>query len=348
MMTPLTLIIDRTFRGVGRIKKATGTTNPVVRRKMSRMLTELYETGRLDLLRDIRDNRRTLLEVLDAHQRKALDAMATGATAETLADAMRRWIDKQQPDVDYSEKHLESLGTSLGYLLALDENAKVNDLPELLEQLRDTVGKSHPRSFNLARSHASAFVRATLKRDHRLWKAVNAVEPRTVPKRPPRPDLTVEWMRNTFPHPETNQTDACAWAMALTGMGPKEYWGEWETKADRVTISGTKRKARVRSVPLVQPIAVPRMSRNAFRLRLYRKFDGRINAYDFRRTFARWMESAGILRARRKMYMGHAAGDVTALYEQHELDAYLAEDAKALRRFLELPDAAAQPLRKVE
>jgi len=102
MMTPLTLIIDRTFRGVGRIKKATGTTNPVVRRKMSRMLTELYETGRLDLLRDIRDNRRTLLEVLDAHQRKALDAMATGATAETLADAMRRWIDKQQPDVDYS------------------------------------------------------------------------------------------------------------------------------------------------------------------------------------------------------------------------------------------------------
>jgi hypothetical protein len=42
-----------------------------------------------------------------------------------------------------------------------------------------------------------------------------------------------------------------------------------------------------------------------------------------------------------------AAQLLLAHYEQHELDAYLAEDAKALRRFLELADATAVPLRKI-
>jgi len=346
-MTPVTLIVDREFPGVGRIKKASGTTIPAVRRKINRMLTEFYETGRLDLLRDIRDGRLTLMEALDAHQRRALDSLATGATAQQLQKAMQRWIDKQEPGVDYSEKHIESLATSLGYLLGVRKDAKVNDLPELLESLRDTLGKSHPRSFNLARSNASAFVRATLKRKHPLWLAINAVEPRTVPKPAARPDLTVEWMTNTFADAD-ERVSAAAWSMALTGMGPKEYWGAWEVLADRVVIHGTKREARDRAVPLIQAPTSPRISKDNFRKKLNTLTDARVEPYDFRRTFARWMERAGIVRARRKMYMGHAAGDVTGLYERHELDAYLVEDARAMRRYLGFPEATPTALKQVK
>ena len=49
------------------------------------------------------------------------------------------------------------------------------------------------------------------------------------------------------------------------------------------------------------------------------------------------MESAGIPRTRRKLYLGHGAADVTDLYERHEVEAFLLEDAKKLTEFLSRP-----------
>jgi integrase len=352
MMSPITLILDRVFPVIGRIKRATGTTKPSVKRKMSEMLTDLYEQGRLDLLREIRDGRLPLMEVYDAYRRHALDELPTGPEARPLATTMRAWIDKLEPGVDCSPEHIVSLGQSLMKLTDAEltgfAEPRIADLPAILDALRDSLGKPHPRWFNLVRSAASGFVRATMKKDHRLWAAISAVEVRKVPKPPPRPDLTVEWMRNVFPAPDTDAQDACAWAMALTGMGPKEYWGRWELMADRIRIYGTKRDARVRDVPLVQPIAVPQISREAFRQRLEHRTKQAVTPYDFRRTFARWMERAGVMRSRRKYYLGHAAGDVTSLYEAHEIDGYLVSDAQLLRRSLGFDEPTPQPLRKVE
>lgn len=348
-MSPATLVIDREFAGVGRIKKASGTTNPVVKRKISKMLTELKGEGRLDLLRDIRDGHYSLMEVYDAYRRNALHEIATGPTAKPLADAMRKWIEKHRTGTEYSADHLTSLEQSLKKLLDTEltgvESPKIADLPDVLETLRDSLGEAQPRSFNLARSAASAFVRAKFKRSHPLYIAIIAVERRKEPKPEPRPDLTVEWMRNMFPAPEADAQDACAWAMALSGMGPKEYWGRWELQSDRVKVYGTKREARVRDVPLVQPIPSPRLTRDAFRQRLEHRTKHKVTPYDFRRTFARWMERAGVMRSRRIYYMGHAAGDVTALYEQSEIDGYLVSDAQLLRRYVGLPEPSPTPLK---
>ena len=55
-MTPLTIVIDRSFRGVGRICQASGTTNPVLVKKYQRMLDAFKDDGRVDLLRAIRDH----------------------------------------------------------------------------------------------------------------------------------------------------------------------------------------------------------------------------------------------------------------------------------------------------
>ena len=341
MMTPLTLIIDRTFPGVGRIKRASGTTNPKIRHKLSRMLTELYEDGRLDLLRAIRDGVLPMLQVYDAKQRKALDSLPTAEAVRPLADAMRDWI----AALDCSEKHRISLGTSVGYLEAKSAKATINDLPAVLEQLRKTLGAEHPRSFNLARSAALAFLRDTVKRSHRLYAAVRDVEPRKVPKRAPRPDLTPDWMRNTFPHPETDRVDAIAWAMALTGMGAGEFWGHWTVMRDRIRIYGTKREARVRDVPLVRAIARPDLHHRTFEDKVRERTGRQIEPYDLRRCFSRWMESSAIPRIRRKMYLGHHVGDVTELYERHELEAYLAEDATKIRKHVGLTDPSAPALR---
>lgn len=326
-MTPQTLLIDRNFKGVGRIKRATGTANPRVRHAMSRMLTEFHHQGRLDLLRAIRDGRISLLQAYDAHQRNAVASLPIAATAAPLVEKFRAWI----VDADCSDKHRVSLGTSCDYIAKAAPNAMVADLPEILERLRDTLGAKHQRSFNLARAAALAFVRGTLKKAHPLWAAVAAVEPRKVVRQRQGQPLSIRQMRSFFPNPETDNVDAIAWTLALTGMGLQEYWGRWAVGDGRVHIEGTKRRGRVRDVPLVRVPAVPMMHRQTFEKKFRERFSGRITPYDLRRTFAHWLEIAGVIRTRRRIYMGHGTGDVTGLYERHEVADYLATDAERLR-----------------
>lgn len=56
-----------------------------------------------------------------------------------------------------------------------------------------------------------------------------------------------------------------------------------------------------------------------------------LGIYDLRRSFAVWMEDSGIPRSRQRLYMGHAVGDVTGLYQTRELLSWLPEDAERVR-----------------
>ena len=338
-MVPTTLVIDRRYRGVGRIKKATGTKVPAVKRKLERMLEALYGDGRLDLLRLIRDGKLSLMEVHDAYQRRALNLLPTGQTVSPLVETMRAWVDGLRIPTDYSKHHVVTMGTSVRYLEKAKPTALLSDLPAVLEQLRDSLGKKHPRSFNLLRSHCMAFVRATLKKSNPLWLACSAVEPRKIAKAAPRHPLNPVEMRNWFPAPETDPLDAIAWTMATTGMHAKELWGRWSVKADRIDIHGTKREGRDRSVPLVMLPTVPKWKIARTFENAFRKRTTAFTPYDLRRTYSNWMESSGIPRTRRRMYMGHGAKDVTDLYEAHEVAAFLVDDGAKLRGFLGIPDA---------
>lgn len=336
-MTPETLRLDRTFRGVGRIAKATGTTDPTMRRKLSRMLTALYEDGRLDILRAIRDGKLAMLPVYEAYQTRTLDRLPMGATMEPLIATMEAWTDSLEVPRDASAKHVESLTTSRRKFAKHVKGALVSDLPRIVDELRDSLwGRQHPRSFNLARAAAMAFARATLKRTHPIYMALAAIEIRKVAKTTPRHPLTVAEMRAFFPNPDTDWLDGIAWGMAATGMHAKEYWGRWNVLADRVHVGGTKRSGRVRDVPLVKAPVVPKYNRRKFEDDL-RERTRAIVVYDLRRTYANWLEAAGIPRTRRKLYMGHGAKDVTDLYEWHEVAAFLMEDGERLRKHLSIP-----------
>lgn len=332
-MTPDTLGIDRTFRGVGRIKKATGTANPAVRRKISKMLTALHDDGRLDILRAIRDGDVSMLEVYDAYQRKTLAALPVGGTARKLVDAFTKWRDELRSPDDYSAHHIRAMVSTITHLGSVRENAMVSDLPAVLESLRKTLGRRAPRSFNLTRSHAMAFVRKTLKRSHPLWLAVAAVEPCKVTAKKTRNPLSVEQMRNFFPSPLADPVDAVAWTMALTGMGPGEMWGKWYVTPTSVHIAGTKREGRVRDVPNVGVPYLPSMHPKTFSDKLSERTNGKVAPYDLRRTYATWLEGAGIPRTRRRLYMGHGARDVTDLYEAHQVQQFLREDGEKLAAF---------------
>lgn len=329
-----TIVIDRQLRGVGRICLATGTSNPVVAKKYDRMLDALKDDGRVDILRAIRDRILTFAEAYDAYRRGALGELATGETAKPLAKAWGAWVSALNVPDDCSEKHKVSLITSGRYFQRADGKARVGDLPRLLRKLRETLGAKHPRSFNLARSAASAFVRDTLTRAHPLYTQVTAVETRTVKRKRKGRPLSPEQMANYFPFPPRDAVDEIAWGMATTGMGQSEFWGAWWIATGLLHIEGTKRDGRVRDVPLFFHPSKPRIHHRTFEDKLRERTGRAIQPYDLRRTFAHWMEMAGIPRSRRRIYMGHGTSSVTDLYEHHEVRRFLQEDAAKLAALL--------------
>jgi integrase len=90
----------------------------------------------------------------------------------------------------------------------------------------------------------------------------------------------------------------------------------------------------VRDVPMwAGELIGPQRSRSTFTAAWRRHLGDKMGIYDLRRSFAVWMEDAGIPRSRRKLYLGHSAGDVTGLYERRELLAWLEEDGERLRAY---------------
>jgi len=348
-----TLVIDRQLRGVGRIKRASGTMNATVFRRINRALTALVDDGRLDLLRALRDGTITPLALLDAKERNALDQLPTAEGIRLLPAAWLAWVLAK----DCSMAHKRSLVQSLRHLLAKPvpspfgaaslaavtkklPRKTVGDLPALLLAARLRLA-THPRSFNIARAACQAFLRETLKRSHPLWVAVTDVEPLAVRAvRAKRPQTVAGLL--AICQVTDDATTAALWAMATTGMGPGEYWGAWERTANGIAIHGTKREGRDRTVPDVGQCQPPALSRQAFEDRLIEQTGAALTPYDLRRTYANWLEAAGIIRARRRMYLGHGAHDVSDLYEWHDVLQFLAADAKTLRRWLERERKAAE------
>lgn len=332
----MTHYLDRRFRRVGRIKRSAGTEHPPTIKLLNGMLDGLYARGRMDILKEIQRGYYTPLQVWELYRINELERLPNARTLAPLLEGMQNWVAAKE----CSDFHKLSIAQSIRYI---EKKARAGttttDLPIIVEELRSTLPA---RSFNLLRSHAQAYLKATVKRSHPLYLAVLDTEPRkVVPVRAKRP-LTPTEMREEIEKLETHHRDS-AWSMALSGMRPVEYWGHWNQLPDRIRIRGGK-GGKIRFVPLVRPIAVPRTTERAFALALQHRIDLKVTPYDFRRTYANWMEAAGIIRTRRKLYMGHGKGDVTDLYERHEVDAFLVEDAEKLRRFIGATQANALQL----
>lgn len=336
-----TFPVDRIVPGVGRIKKASGAKTRVEFNRRNKMITELIERGYLDVLQDIRDGQTTIPEVYATVQRLDYDALAKRNVMQKLIPSFAEWAKKH----NCSEEYRESFKTTLRYVERHCPGAAINDLPRVVARLNDALPAP---SFNRTRAHLSSFASRTLGRNHAI-----AAELRNVPKqhedvqrRPVR--LSPQQMAKWFSSPLSNTVDAIAWAMATTGMGLKELWGDWEMSPDRIYVHGKKSKARKREVPRVSNPTKPKIHRATFSSRFRERMGEQLVPYQLRGTFAHWMEEARIGRSRRKIYMGHASQDTTDRYERHEVAEFLQKDADLLRGYLaaELGQSASEEVRR--
>lgn len=342
-----TFILDRSIRGVGRIKLASGTSHLATFNRLNEMIEGLKERGRLDLLRAIKARVLTPLQVWDAYRINRLDSLPSPETLVPLFPTFEKWTTTHKA----STKHRRSLQESLGHLRQHGRaSSTLSELPAVLKATRAALERDDKaQTFRLAKAACQAFLKVTVGRVHALYAEVSGVEPIAItPKQHKRPQSVGELDAVTAQMDP--QVSACLWSMATTGMGQAEYWGVWERRTDRdaprIHIAGTKRKARDRDIPDLGIAVPPPITREAFRHRAD-KMRLPFSPYDMRRTFANWMESAGILRTRRIVYLGHAAGDVTSLYEFHDVRRFIAEDGTRLLAYMESERAKAKKATEV-
>lgn len=345
------LIIDRSFRGVGRIARASGTTDRGVYRLYNGMLDSLAAAGRIDILKSIKARTVSFAEVWDVVRPQAdrpveLNRLPSPETARRLwrtvkgeeQGALERFVAAHE----CGELHRKAMRRDARALRKVaSAEATVGDLPALMKAARTKcVREGTARTFNMIRTTVQAFLRETVGPYHPLYGAVSTTKvmhETRAPGTPMTPDeLTAYLDRVRAEIPDGAEYAAALWSMAITGMRPAEYWGEWHMQADRVRVRGAKQRGQrvvFRDVPLVAPIQPPTRGQSAVAEQLRRYGLTEHTPYDCRRTFARAMEEAGIPRARRKAYLGHGVRDVTDLYERHQVEAYLVDDGAKLRAY---------------
>lgn len=320
-----TLVLDRFFRGIGRLKRASGTTDPKVFKMLDGMLSTLYDAGRVDLLTAIARGSLTPLEVWSKYREQRLQDLPTVESIRSLKEAMEEWV-KTEETGDWNRAARRYAVAAILRHARVD--ASITDLPPAVAAFKK-ASRLTPAMFNRTRAAALAFVRDTLGKSHTLHGKLRDIRLRKEVRAAPNPQ-TVEQMV-ALAAKLGEPAASIAWGMAASGMGPGEFWGIWQEQADRIHIRGTKRSGRVRDVPRVMALRKPTISEAVFRKRLKLATEGLVTPYDFRHTFSQWMQDAGIPRARRKAYLGHGKTDVTDLYERGEVTRYLSDDGEKLR-----------------
>lgn len=316
--------IDLRFRGIGRVRVSTGTEARGMTATLKQMLRHLYQLGRLDVLAALRDKRLTPLQVYTHYRQGELDRLPT-AEGMAPAHAMLEWVKGIEND---ETRRSYQYGVT-GLLRASPPNPTVADLPRLLRSYRAACS-DRKVMFNRCRMGVRAYLRETLGKRHALALAVA-----DVPAWKENPVKAAPWTVAEVVR-LSEGLGACAgmaWTLALSGMRRGEYWGHWSVTDGAFRIRGTKTRGAVRPAPFVGLSEKPRIAYPAFRRRLLALAPGH-RVHNFRQTFAHWAEAAGIPRSRRMMYLGHGAGDVTDLYERHEVEGFLQGDAELLRMWL--------------
>ena len=323
-------VIDRRFKGVGEIRRATGTNSISTAQAINGMLTSLYQVGRLDLLKRIKSGDLWLLEAYSLHMQGDLLTAGKREGLRTIR-GWEHWIARHNCS--------EAWRLKIKYWLKrlLTEDMRYEELPDRLRALSLELQGKAPM-FKQAKSALLTFVKHTLGPDKPAYTGLLAV-PWMSYSTPMQASFSLpelaEFLRSLEEKPML-QDDVRS--LALSGMGPKEYIKDgWEILEDRIQINGQKRRNRIRVIPLAYPITRPNYAQST----LYDYLRARGHAaYELRRTYARLLEHAGVPRTRRRAYLGHLRSlDQSDDYERHEVTAYLQQDAERIRTTLKaFPD----------
>lgn len=324
-MTPVrsggkgTFLLERTFPGVGLVKRASGTLSVRQWEAMNQMLSTFWSHGRLDVLEAIRAKHLHPMKAFSTFQNHGLEGFPRGADFSDLA-ALQAWADKR---VGKSANHTQNVQSLIRvFLRSAQPDERLKDLQGILRRYRHTAAHV---IFNRLRAALLAYAHETAGQSSPLWLAVRDVPPNKYAPPGGNPFTPVQLASFGLTQPFLGM----AWTMCLTGMGQADYWGKWEAQIDRVRIPGAKGRPRIvpRVGTLVLPGATYKDMLEAFEVTGHR-------LYDCRNSYAAWCEDANVAPSRIALYMGHKAKNQTQHYQRRKVEPYLRADAKLLSAYV--------------
>lgn len=319
-----TFLLDRVFPGVGRIKRASGTNDRRVYDALNAMLSQLWAAGRIDVLASLRDRKVHPL-VIWGQVRSGGVALLPSVDSVEVFDPFA-WLEARE----CSDWHRKGMHYRFTRFLKDVGPMTIADLPTKLAAFR-TLIPGKPALFNRTKAALQAYLKARFGRHHVLWMgvanvpALKEVKKHGNPQTPQQLEVITRKMGALAP---------MVWSMALTGMGPGEYWGKWQTVTGAVEIKGTKREGRHRLVPILGDLSRPTVTYKPFRVALAEASDDQVEPYDLRRSFAVWCEHAGVERTHIELYLGHTPHSVTDRYLWREAMQVIPGDGRKVRAWL--------------
>ena len=128
------LWVDRIFRDVGRIRRATGTNDKDVFKAIDTMLTQLYQQGRFDLLESLRDKKLSLMEVYADWRVKGVERLPSAAT---LGPVIPRW-EKWTATLEAEHRRVAAGWGKKVMSQHLPDGAAIRALPDAVRAIQDT------------------------------------------------------------------------------------------------------------------------------------------------------------------------------------------------------------------
>lgn len=324
--------IDRRFQGVGRIRMSSGTRSKRVFRKLDSLLTELYEDGRLEVLRAIRDGRVSLREVYDAKRRGVLTYEPTELVLRRpLWREVGAWLEDAAP-TEATRKRYEVSFRSLRATGVLEAGARVHDLARVDWPALRAGWDASGADWNRMRAAVSRFLSVRLgDKWHPFRRRLMDAIPRARERKRHAPDLDVEtFWRLVDATPE--HVRAAYVALMATGMRIGEYLAlephHLRPHTRTVEVPGTKTEESARVVELspaawewLERAVPPPLGYKWTRVHFKRAAEEvglpDLRLHDLRHLHGHVLADAGLADSKIGTQLGHTSAQTTRRYTRH-------------------------------
>lgn len=304
--------LDRRFRSIGRINRASGTTERKTFEAIDSMLGVLYQQGHWDVLKQIKTGHVLPLQALSLWRQGQIYRITNAATLRKLSPEIEDWITSRQATATTKRNNLSEIRR----MLNVTGNPEIASVAEAMKRYRDDcLVRGVFDTFNRTRKLILAFLAEGLPKQVALRDDVLAVGTLDVKSSSARHFTVVEMDQLLGALSQDHRH--MARTLLFTTMGWSEYTGDWKILGDnRVHIVGTKNSYRNRKIPqferhLVRPLCGAASFRKALQ-----KVHPDLQVRSFRNSLTRWMASAGIDQWRVEVYTGHAPSTMTIHYQR--------------------------------
>jgi integrase len=328
-------------------------------RRRDGLLTKLYDQGRLDLLKALKDGRLTAAELVDADRRDRLPQAAADLIADrplwpTVLDACDRMTscgDGTRANYRKSWRALKASGV-------LREESRLSDL--LLVNWRALEGRwgRSPAHWNHLHRAVSRTLTVLLESEVHPFRLAVMKEFPMRQEIDREPDFTPEAFWKVVGKLREHYRP---FFVALATLGCRSGELVQLTKDDLMPLTTSiriRRKVKNKWSPRVLPVdpslypwierAVPvALRREWLREKWYQACDaakvGRVRLHDLRHCHGQWTLDQGVADVDVQRYMGHATAYMTQRYRRR---GERARNSQAIANVLGVPQPVTQPARK--